>query len=840
MAKFPPHRRREVILLLVLAAMVLVFFAPTLLTGQVLSQHDLSFLFYPGYVYYQEYVCQGALPLWNPYLACGEPFLADIERAVFYPPNLMYVFLPTSLAIVVSAAFHVLLGGVGTYGLSRTWGISPLSSLLAGMSYALSGYTLGKIAFPSELNSAAWFPVVLWAYAAWVKGRTRRRLLLTALAISSQFLAGFPEIVTFTVGSLLLYGLVAGWSDYRRLRTPLGLFRPLIGLAVAGVVALLLSMAQLLPTFEALEASARSHEADPRLDRFSLHPYALCTLFVRSVYGLGGSPGSYWAPTCSDYAVATFYLGIPPVVILVAAAIRWLTRAPGRSAKKHPSGEQIGMCVPFLFLLFIFFFLYAMGKYTPFYGLLRGAIPLLQHFVSPLKCLLCVVLALACLAAIGLDTLARESTVQEEPRAGWRRFLFRWGAFCLFAAVGVFLLVCLYDDGRLGQAVLIRFFNLGSVEPRFAHQIPWTALAVDTVKAAIVGVLTAALLSVHAFRVRGRSLAAWAIILVLFGDLLTANHELLSDDPVDVLEHEPAYLDRLQPEGEMVRFFGPEHAFRKVVHDLVLPLRELGKTEELEGSRVTDPGALDGATLDRLLRDRVYKSWPMVDKAFNAYSTNNFVSSDIFKVFQMILLPGIPPEAKKNFLAMLNCDRIVIPADPVRIFALGQREATRLVLLDEPLPRAYVVGGVKMMEDKESLLVGLMAISLKPPRLALIDRASAAGDSFDDLRIGEVSHAIHRLEYVPNGLEIDLESESAGMLILSDAYYPGWVATVNGNPTRIYNVNHGLRGIRIEAGRSRVEMRYEPDSLTIGLAISLTTLVILAILMLPRPKASDG
>ncbi len=86
---------------------------PILATGRTLLSGDLSLLFFPGYAFYRRSVLSGHLPLWNPYTACGEPFLADIERGVLYLPNLIYLVVPTWLGIVLLAAFHVLLAGVG-------------------------------------------------------------------------------------------------------------------------------------------------------------------------------------------------------------------------------------------------------------------------------------------------------------------------------------------------------------------------------------------------------------------------------------------------------------------------------------------------------------------------------------------------------------------------------------------------------------------------------------------------------------------------------------------------------------------------------------------------------
>jgi uncharacterized membrane protein YfhO len=59
------------------------------------------------------------------------------------------------------------------------------------------------------------------------------------------------------------------------------------------------------------------------------------------------------------------------------------------------------------------------------------------------------------------------------------------------------------------------------------------------------------------------------------------------------------------------------------------------------------------------------------------------------------------------------------------------------------------------------------------------------------------------------------------MLVLSKNFYPGWQASVNGRPARIYEVDGALRGIVINAGESRVVLDYAPGWLTAGAVLTL-------------------
>jgi len=79
--------------------------------------------------------------------------------------------------------------------------------------------------------------------------------------------------------------------------------------------------------------------------------------------------------------------------------------------------------------------------------------------------------------------------------------------------------------------------------------------------------------------------------------------------------------------------------------------------------------------------------------------------------------------------------------------------------------------------------------------------------------------------YDGDRIALDVTAASPGMLVLSEMYYPGWFAKVNGRTASIYRVDGALRGIPVGAGESHVELTYAPSSFRIGAAMSILTLV---------------
>jgi uncharacterized membrane protein YfhO len=96
--------------------------------------------------------------------------------------------------------------------------------------------------------------------------------------------------------------------------------------------------------------------------------------------------------------------------------------------------------------------------------------------------------------------------------------------------------------------------------------------------------------------------------------------------------------------------------------------------------------------------------------------------------------------------------------------------------------------------------------------------------------------------YQSQYVAVEAETAAPALLVLNDTNYPGWRATVNGQPAEMLSANFLFRGVLVPAGKSTVEFRYQPRSFRIGGGISFAAFVILAVLVLrerqrSRPRA---
>lgn len=77
------------------------------------------------------------------------------------------------------------------------------------------------------------------------------------------------------------------------------------------------------------------------------------------------------------------------------------------------------------------------------------------------------------------------------------------------------------------------------------------------------------------------------------------------------------------------------------------------------------------------------------------------------------------------------------------------------------------------------------------------------------------------VRYEPDAVEVNAETSGNGLLVLSDTFYPGWKARVDGRDTPILRADVNLRAVAFPAGRHTVVFTYEPATVRWGIVLSL-------------------
>ena len=214
---------RDVLAIGILGATTAGFFW-RLLAGQVwlpAGGGDLAQFLYPTYAFAAEWWRRGILPLWNPYLFAGAPFVGDIQSGIFYPLNLLTFLVSSPLAfrdLEYLAVLHFFIAGAGMYAFLRfgRWRleigdrrsrngisnlqpfdyaqdkspISILAALAGAIAFEFSDLFITHFGNLNLIAVVAWLPLILLFYRRAV---TDRRVGLAAIAgiiLAVAFLAG--------------------------------------------------------------------------------------------------------------------------------------------------------------------------------------------------------------------------------------------------------------------------------------------------------------------------------------------------------------------------------------------------------------------------------------------------------------------------------------------------------------------------------------------------------------------------------------------------------------------------------------------------------------------------
>ena len=80
---------------------------------------------------------------------------------------------------------------------------------------------------------------------------------------------------------------------------------------------------------------------------------------------------------------------------------------------------------------------------------------------------------------------------------------------------------------------------------------------------------------------------------------------------------------------------------------------------------------------------------------------------------------------------------------------------------------------------------------------------------------------------------IETDHPEDGLLVLSDNYYPGWLASVDGLPTVVFRANHTMRGVKVPAGHHMVLFAFIPATFFLSLYISLAAAALTLAALIP-------
>jgi hypothetical protein len=132
------------------------------------------------------------------------------------------------------------------------------------------------------------------------------------------------------------------------------------------------------------------------------------------------------------------------------------------------------------------------------------------------------------------------------------------------------------------------------------------------------------------------------------------------------------------------------------------------------------------------------------------------------------------------------------------------------------------------VRESASILAEVRSGKFDPRRVLLLEEEPViAADKAASVMSLETNVSVRITSYEPDKVGIETSLPRPGFLLLLDTYFPGWTASVNGQPTRIYQADYNFRAVSLPAGKSTVCFYYQPESLRTGVVLSVMSLLAL-------------
>lgn len=176
-----------------------------------------------------------------------------------------------------------------------------------------------------------------------------------------------------------------------------------------------------------------------------------------------------------------------------------------------------------------------------------------------------------------------------------------------------------------------------------------------------------------------------------------------------------------------------------------------------------------------------------------------------------------------NILRLLNTKYILASKD---VFVFDKTDVDQinpnLYRIKETLPRAYIIPNAIIAKDKNSVKEYLKDVKFNFKKNVILEKKPSAPISNASLY-----KEINSLRYGPNRIEMKVNMQNSGFLVLSEIWYPGWKAYVNNKQTEIYKANMVFRSIYLDKGPKNIVFIFDPWTFKAGKAISIFTLTII-------------
>lgn len=762
---------------------------------------DQHVQFYPEQKFAAQYLQKGQIPLWNPYILLGIPVNGTAISAIFYPWNLFAVFLPLTVILWLRPFLNFWVAGFFTFLFVRRIGGSLTGAYLSAISFMFCGFLVVWMGHP-HVNAAVWLPVLLYLSELFISVSVYRKIyaLLAAVVFSFVFFAGHMETAFEVCLAWFLFYMVRCFQVQGKSRI-VGNFFIAVAVVILGV---LLAAVQILPFLEWLKISAEFAKRSAVAFSFfnPNHLKQLPSLIALCLPNFLINPSQIDFPfICripwGNFNETAIYLGILPLIMGIQGA--WIKNDKRKLILFFMGGGLFFLCLAFRLPVFNWI----------------NQLPIFNIFASG-RWRLVFDLCMAVAAGLSLDAWFNQ-LADNKKRFKTLRFLLISGILAVIAVKGINFMLTYFREPLLdyGQAYAKIQYLASPIHSRPLDQVlADVPILFDRILGyfsftnwrlyfpGIVMIAAAGLIIAWGRKWIKSGVFKYGVVGLTFLDLCVFGigyNPVIS--PKDVYPQMPA-IEFLKKDQSIFR---------------ILPVRsEWGSN----GPLAYNLNEMGGADLPTKYYDEFTDAIDGKDTPgfiyFNAQSANS-------KLIDLLNVKYIVTTNKFN--AAVGRDiRLCWQKDDVYIYENHQ-----------VLPRAFIVHKARVVPD-DKLIPALKEALFDPASEVLLKDKRVVNSPGKEYSVkGE---SVDILSYTPQRVTLRTKASAGSILVISDAYYPGWRAYLDKQEIEIHRANGVMRAIEIPKGEHEIEFCYRPTSIYLGAMISagvfLLIIVGIAVMLLSK------
>ncbi|MBN2363370.1 hypothetical protein JXL83_04480 [candidate division WOR-3 bacterium] len=783
---------------IIIAVLLLISFGYMLLPGRMLDCGD-QLLGYSNKLFSSSNMLHGkGIPLWNPYLFSGLPFIGAMHGDILYPSLFLRLIFPPEYALALLFLLHFLFAGIFMFFLAKELGSDNSVSLLIAFLYMFTGIIISQVnpGHDGKVIVESFTPAVFLFLTKGIRTRRLFYYLVSGGFIGLCLLAPNVQLTYYMLMGTLIWfvsELVGNYKkDFKNYYKNISFALIALGFALA------VSAAQFIPF---LEYSSLSPRQTTRGWEFATSwSMPLPEFFDAMISGFSGIKEKYWGE--NFFKLHTEYMGVIPFLFAPLA----LFSKNNRDRRRAFTLAGISA----------FFLIVSFGGHTAFYKPLYILIPGFNKFRAP-----SISFFMFCFSLIASTSLTMKNILASEIKK------------MPLIVFSILLLILIALSPALASKI--------------AQNSDKIALAAQNTKELNSGAMISSFVLI--FSVASILLCLkypekkryifFLFCFVAFTDLYRTNSkfvQFIRDDSGKYLSAEEIYkpdfsVNFVKNNDSLYRIMPTTYFDLLITQNGVRPVDNHSSDNYLMANGLYSPGGYHGNQLQRyqdligLPQTIMFQNGGLLSENINLCRLLGIKFQPLSKILysEIVRLSSEDPDRAAQLADMFG----LCKTGRIRMDSGVVVDAGNMVLLVDTLalPKAFLVPSCRVITDDEACLAAVHDENIDFSRTVILsEEPGIAGSSGGSAEI---------TEYSPDRIKVSITTEGPSFLVINDNYAPGWKAYVDGNNTEILRAYYSLRCVPVSSGgEHELLMIYDPLSVRIGYAVTLAAIILWSILMI--------